>query len=490
VRRFQNLALGSVPRLRAFCWVAALVVLTAGCADQSIGTAIPTFLGGPRPITTPQPAPPPVVATPAPEPVGPPVEAAPQEPVVAQPIEPVPESPSLTPPAAGLALRAPGEGGPVRAAILLPLSGPNAALGQALLRAAQMALFEVGDEHFVLLPRDTEGQPEGAVHAAEQALADGAELVLGPVFSAEVQAAAQVTRSRNVPMIAFSTDREAAGNGVFLMGFMPDQQVLRVMTYAARQGTQRFAALIPDTPYGMAVANAMRRGSRELGVEFSQQESYAGNVTDFTDPVRRVANHERRRAQLAQQRRELEAQKDEVAQQALERLKGQETAGELGYDALLIAEGGDRLRSIGALLPFYDIDPRNVRFLGTGLWDDPNVGREQALVGSWFAGPSPADFETFRNRYRQMFGAADVLPRIASLAYDATALAAVLARGDVRANYSQETLTNPSGFAGVDGIFRFGADGIAERGLAIIEVQRNGLRVVSPPPPSFEALTN
>ena len=490
MRRFQNLAWGSVPRLRAFCWVAALVVLTAGCADQRIGTALPTFLGGPRPITTPQPAPPPVVATPAPQPVGPPVQAAPQEAVVARPIEPVPEAPVLTPPPTGLALRAPGDGGPVRAAILLPLSGPNAALGQALLRAAQMALFEVGDEHFVLLPRDTEGQPEGAVHAAEQALADGAELILGPVFSAEVQAAAQVTRSRNVPMIAFSTDREAAGNGVFLMGFMPDQQVIRVMTYAARQGMQRFAALIPDTPYGLAVAAAIRRGTRELGVSFDHHESYAGNITDFTDPVRRIASFERRKSQLAQQRRELEAQKDEVAQQALDRLKGQETAGDLGYDALMIAEGGDRLRNIGALLPFYDIDPRSVRFLGTGLWDDPNVGREQALVGGWFAGPSPGDFEAFRNRYRQQFGTADVLPRIGTLAYDATALAAVLARSEVRANYSEETLTNPSGFAGVDGIFRFGADGIAERGLAVIEVQRNGLRVISPSPASFEALTN
>jgi len=488
VHGLRSLTLGSYHRLRALVSVAALVVLSGGCADQRINFAPPTFLGGPRPLTTPQPVP--ALATPAPKPAGPPAQAAPQQPVVAQPIEPVPEA-APPAPAGGVALRRPGEGSPVRVAILLPLTGPSAPLGQALLRAAQMALFEVGDEHVVLLPRDTEGQPEGAVQAAEQALADGAELVLGPVFSGEVQAAAQVTRSRGVPMIAFSTDREAAGNGVFLMGFMPDQQVGRVMTFAARQGLQRFGALLPDTPYGAAVSMAMRRAARELGIEVTQQESYAGTVADFTDPVRRIASYDRRRALLAQQRRELEAQKDfEAAQQALERLKGQETAGDIGYDALLIAEGGERLRNLGALLPFYDIDPRSVRFLGTGLWDDANVGREPALVGGWFASPAPADFEAFRNRYRQQYGSSDVLPRIGTLAYDATALAAVLARSEVRANYAEKTLTSPSGFAGADGIFRFGANGIAERGLAVIEVQRNGLRVVSPSPASFEQLSN
>ncbi len=444
-------------RLRGLLSVAAILALVAGCADQR-AAPVPDALRAPVPITTPQTlAQIPVVT---PEPIAPTNEARPQEPVDAQPIPPVvePVPPVAMPAEPAPAVRPLIEGPPVKVAILLPLSGANAALGQALLRAAQLALFEVGDSRFVLLPRDTEGQPKGAVAAAENALAESAELILGPIFSAEVQAAAQVTRSRNIPMVAFSTDRAAAGNGVFLMGFMPEQQVTRVMSYAVDKGIRRFAALLPDSPYGMTLSAAMRRGARDLNVAFDHQESYSGAIAEAGEPIRR--------------------------------LKGESLTSPTGFDALLIGEGGERLRTIGALLPANNIDPRVVRLLGTGLWDDPGIGGEAALVGGWFAGATPGEFDAFLSRYRRHYGATDVLPRIGTLAYDATALAAVLARTETRANYSEATLTNPSGFAGVDGIFRFGPDGVVERGLAIIEVERNGFRVISPSPASFEDLTN
>lgn len=444
-------------KLRGLFGIAMILVLAAGCADQGTAQA-PSALSAPASITTPQTlAQMPVVT---PEPIAPTIEARPQEPVDVQPIPPVvePVPPVAMPAEPAPTVRPPIEGPPVKVAILLPLSGANATLGQALLRAAQLALFEVGDSRFVLLPRDTEGQPQGAVAAAENALAEGAELILGPVFSAEVQAAAQVTRSRNIPMVAFSTDRAAAGNGVFLMGFMPDQQVTRVMSYAVEKGIRRFAALLPDSPYGMTLSAAMRRGARDLNVAFDHQESYSGAIAEAGEPIRR--------------------------------LKGESLASPTAFDALLIGEGGERLRTIGALLPANNIDPRVVRLLGTGLWDDPGIGSEPALVGAWFAGATPGEFDALRSRYRRHYGSTDVLPRIGTLAYDATALAAVLARTETRANYSEATLTNPSGFAGVDGIFRFGPDGVVERGLAVIEVERDGLRVISPSPVSFEDLTN
>ena len=444
-------------RLRGLLSVAAILALAAGCADQRTAP-VPDALRAPVPITTPQTlAQIPVVT---PEPIAPTIEARPQEPVDAQPIPPVvePVPPVAMPAEPAPAVRPLIEGPPVKVAILLPLSGANAALGQALLRAAQLALFEVGDSRFVLLPRDTEGQPKGAAAAAENALAEGAELILGPIFSAEVQAAAQVTRSRKIPMVAFSTDRAAAGNGVYLMGFMPEQQVTRVMSYAVDKGIRRFAALLPDSPYGMSLSAAMRRGARDLNVAFDRQESYSGAIAEAGEPIRR--------------------------------LKGESLTSPTGFDALLIGEGGERLRAIGALLPANNIDPHVVRLLGTGLWDDPGIGSEPALVGAWFAGATPGEFDALRSRYRRHYGSTDVLPRIGTLAYDATALAAVLARTETRANYSEATLTNPSGFAGVDGIFRFGPDGVVERGLTVIEVERDGLRVISPSPVSFEDLTN
>src|SRR3546814_1140 len=143
----------------------------------------------------------------------------------------------------------------------------------------------------------------------------------------------------------------------------------------------------------------------------------------------------------------------------------------------------DLLRALAPLLPCFDIDPRAVKFIGTGLWDDASLGSEPALLGGWYAGPAQDGFEAFRKRFEQAFNHRP--PRLASLAYDATALVGILAQRGGAAAFSDAVLTSPDGFAGYDGIFRFRADGTVERGLAILEVQRRGSRVIDPAPASF-----
>ena len=426
------------------------------------------------------------------DPVPPPAAEAPVlNPPVIAPAAPAPAiTPAPPPPAPEIALTPPvvEADGPVRVALLLPLSGPSAALGESLLNAALMALYDVGDERLTLMPRDTQGLPEGAIDAVEQAVADGAQIVLGPVFSASVQAAAQVTRGRALNMIAFSTDRSVAGDGVYLIGFMPEQQVDRVVSFAARQGIRRFAALIPATAYGDTVAEAMQSVTAREGAAVSRIEVLTGGPDSFQESVQVLADYQARRSELAAVRAQLRARDDEVSRRTLNRLEGRETVSVVGFDAVMLAEGGDRLRALAPLLPFYDVDPGRVRFLGTGLWDEPSLGREPSLVGGWFAGPEPKASTEFRTRYQQLYG--KLPPRIASLAYDAAALAAVLARTRMQPYYEASALTNPAGFAGIDGIFRFATNGISERGLAVLEVRPDGLRVVSPAPVSFDPTTN
>ncbi len=355
------------------------------------------------------------------------------------------ETPPEAAPAAGLTPPADG-GEPVRVALLLPLSGRERSLGQALLDAALIALFEIGDPRLTLLPRDTRGTPEGARTAAEAALREGVQLVLGPVFSASVAAAAGPARDRDVNVVAFSTDQLVAGRGVYLLGFMPDQQVERVVAFAAERGIQRFAALVPETAYGEAVAAALESSILRNSGRIASIERYPPDAADYSEPVRRLA-------------------------------------GPLDGEAVMLADGGARLRAIAPLLPFFDVDPAEIRFLGTGLWDDPTLGREPALVGGWFAGPPPEAAVAFAERFEKLHGYAP--PRIASLAYDATALAAVLMQGAAGPDFSGTALTQPSGFAGADGIFRFRRDGVAERGLAVIEVRPRGLRVIDKAPDAF-----
>lgn len=380
--------------------------------------------------------------------------------------------------------------GPVKVGILLPLSGPNAELGQAMMNAAQMAVFDVGAENFELLPRDTQGTAEGARRAASEVRQQGADLILGPLFAPSVAAIKPIMQRYDMRAIAFSTDWTLAGDSVYIMGFLPFTQVARVATYAQDQGVRRIGALLPDDAYGDAVLSALRRSVGDGGnSELVAVRRYDPEAEDLSPIVREFANFDQRKARLEGLRRELSAGDDEASQRALKRLEAYETQGELPYDAVFLGAGGAALRRIAPLLPFFDLDPRRVRMLGTGLWDDPRTWRESALLGGWYAAPAPGLRSDFEKRYKQTYGQAP--QRLSTLAYDATALAAKLGRYGPggRPAYDHETLTSANGFIGLDGIFRFRDNGLVQRGLAVLEIGQGRARVIDNPPRTFRRVS-
>ncbi|MBY0430010.1 MAG: penicillin-binding protein activator, partial [Rhodospirillales bacterium] len=347
-------------------------------------------------------------------------------------------------------------------ALLLPLSGQHAGTGNALLNAAQLAVFEVADKSFTLVPIDTKGTPEGAAAAAQQAIAQGSRLILGPLFSAEVKASAPVAQSGGVQVVAFTNDRGAAGNGTYVLGFLPRSQVERVVAYARQQGASRFAALAPGNDFGRAMVDALKDVVAAQQLSLTGVEYYEPGANDVSGVVKRLTRVDPRNQ------------------------KGQAGGAQNpGFDALLLPDEGQRLRNVASLLSYYQPDTAPARMLGTVRWDDPRLGSEPALVGGWYPAPSAETHADFEKRYQAAFGGGKP-PAITSLAYDATALAAVLAKQPMP-DFSPNALTNRSGFAGVDGIFRLLPDGTSERGLAVMEVQKSGPREISPAPQSFEA---
>ena len=373
-----------------------------------------------------------------------------------------------------------------RVALLLPLSGPHAKLGRALLNAAQLALFHFADKQFELLPQDTGGTPQGAADAAALAIGDGAALILGPLFSSSVAAVKPAADAAGLSVLAFSNDQRVAGNGIFTMGFQPDEQVSQVVRFAFKKGLRKFALLAPDNSYGETVTRALQAVAAEVGAEIASTEYYDPRATEFDPLIRRLADYENRRQNLLAQRKDLEARDDEIALQALKRLENLQTLGDVPFDALLIADGGKRLQAIAALLPYYDIDPKKTRMLGTGQWDAPGVGAEPALVGGWFAAPSAAARRSFEGQYKEIFGQSP--PRLATLAYDATALAAVFVKPD--GSFDPNEITAPQGFSGRDGIFRFSPEGYAQRGLSVYQVRDRDTREIQKSPNSFDNIIN
>ncbi len=351
---------------------------------------------------------------------------------------------------------------PVKVAILLPMSGQHSKLGNAMLNSAQLALFDLGFDTFELLPKDTKGTPDGARDAAREAVDDGAQLVLGPVFSHSVKAARPITQRANINMVAFSTDWTLANDSTFLIGFLPFDQIERVTSYAVQNGFQRVSVLSPQDNYGDAVISAFGKISNHVGIQTPRIERFAPQGNDLGLVIRKFSDYDMRKANKTQ---------------------------DAPFDAVLMPVGGTLARQVGSFLNHYDLPPHEVRRLGTGLMDDPVLATDRTLDGTWFAAPDPTLRNKFVSKYKRTYFTKP--PRIASLAYDAAALSIILARMSLQhapsPDYSHRAITNPNGFAGVDGIFRFRNDGISERGLAVLEFNRGRIKVVDKAPRSFQS---
>lgn len=368
---------------------------------------------------------------------------------------------------------------PVRVGLLLPFTASSEAaqrVASAMFDAAQLAVFDAGDERFLLIPKDTKGDAEGAAAAARSALADGANIILGPLFSESVEAAAVVTRAASVPMVAFSSDVDAGGDGVYLLSFPPEVEIARVTDYAVSQDMTRFGVLAPMTRYGDRVSGAFAEEVFVRGGVIVHEERYEQEPDAMLEPAKRLARYSKEIIPL-EMRHEFDPNNPQTS--------GSGDVGHtLGYQAVLMPEQGTLLRALAPLLPYYNVDISRVKLLGVSSWNNPRLTREPALRGGWFAAPDPEITRNFENRYAGAFGAPP--PRLASLAYDATLLSArVASTSRRRGRFDEEAITDPNGYFGADGLFRLNRDGSVERGLAILEIQPGGIQVVDPAPRSF-----
>ena len=329
-----------------------------------------------------------------------------------------------------------------RVAVLVPLSGPNAALGQSILNAANLALFDTGGQRIRITAYDTSA---GAAAAANEALADASGLILGPLLADDVRAVAPIARRADVPVIAFSNDTSVAGNGVYLMGITPGQSVDRVVGYARSRGVLRFGGLVPSDVYGERSRQALTEAVESAGGQLIGIQAFDRTAAG----IRAAAT----------------------------RLAGQGRA-----DAVLIAAGGT---TAVQAVPIVRAASPQPRILGTELWGtEGNIGTNVGLRGAWYAAPSDANFAPFRSRYRARYSRDPF--RLASLGYDAVLLTSrIAADWPIGRRFPARALTDPTGFAGVDGAFRFMRSGIAERALEVREVTATGNTVVSPAPRGF-----
>ena len=314
--------------------------------------------------------------------------------------------------------------------------------------AAEMALAEFKSPNIQLLVKDDGGTVQGAQAGAQQAISEGAEIIIGPLFAQSVSAVGQIARTSNIPVIAFSTDVSVAARGVYLLSFLPETDVRRIVDFSISRGKRSFAALLPDNAYGTVIEGTFQQEVSRRGGRVVVLERYTLDGNRINEAARRVS-------QAANQ-----------------------------VDSIFIPDSPDAVPQVVNALAANGVDLRRVQMIGSGFWEDARISSTAALGGAWYAAPEATGYRNFSARYRARYGQDPV--RTATLAYDAVALVAALVKTQGPQRFSEPSLTNPSGFAGIDGVFRFRPEGTNDRGLAVLRVAPAGGQVLSPAPHSFQ----
>ncbi|WP_426167774.1 penicillin-binding protein activator [Sandarakinorhabdus sp. DWP1-3-1] len=355
-----------------------------------------------------------------------------------------------------------------RVALLVPLTGSNAPVGQSIANAANMALLDVGDKRVNLRVYDT---TPGAAAAAQRALADGARLFLGPLLAGDVRAVQAVAATAGVPVISFSNDSSLAGGDVYVLGFQPGQSIARTIAYAKGRGIDRFAALVPAGVYGQRAQTAFVRAVDAVGGRSTAVVSYTRDPTRMAAAARSVTNYDAR----------IKA----GGGTASIRPDGSVAAvtGALApvpFQALLIADSGSAAAQFLPALAKFGAAPGTVILLGTELWNnEPGLARAAALRGALFASVPDERFRRLAERYRAKFGSSP--SRLASFGYDSILLVNNIAGNwPLGAPFPRGQLTTRDGFAGIDGAFRFTPGNIAERSLEVQQIGNGAITTVAP----------
>jgi ABC-type branched-subunit amino acid transport system substrate-binding protein len=330
-----------------------------------------------------------------------------------------------------------------RVALLLPVTGPDADVGQSIANATALALADTKVTNIRMVTYDT---GLGVAAATQRAIADGNKVILGPLRGDNVVEVAEIARPSGVPIISFSNDVGVAGQNVFLLGHLPNQSIERVVLYAKSQGINRFAAVVSSNVYGQRAQSNITTAVRAAGgILLGIQESN-GTAASADAAARRLA--------------------------------------QMGaIDAILVADSGRAAMAIVPALRRSGL--RTAKILGTDLWNiDGTLAGSSPMYGAWFASVSDTLYTQYATKYRARFGKAPL--RLSSLGYDSVLLVARVAR-DWRpgTRFPIGQLTDPQGFIGVDGAFRFNPNGMTDRMLEVQEIQAGKFVTVSAAPSQF-----
>ena len=344
--------------------------------------------------------------------------------------------------------------------VLLPLTGKHSYIGQSLLDTLQMVVYENKNIDSQLIIKDTKANPSLAKKATKELVEQEVDVILGPFFSSSTNKSMKIAKYKNIPLISFSSDRKEKGEGIYLMGFEPEKQIIDITNYTIKKNYKRFATLLPNSKYGRRVLNTYRNTLSRNKLLLNKVELYDANTNDFEKNIQNLVGLDKNP--------QIEID-EETGENPLEDF-------DPGFDVLLLIENGNELRQISALLTYYGVDFKKVKLIGTGEWYIDNIGAEPGLIGAWFVAPSPKLWKNFKKKFYKFYNYEPI--RLSSLAHDSlTAVFAIVDKNDGFYELNYEDLESSYGFTGIDGDFKFLSNGTVERKLSILEIKQNSFRI-------------
>lgn len=334
-----------------------------------------------------------------------------------------------------------------RVAMLLPLSGPVSAMGQNMKNAAMMAVGDINNEHLVLQFYDTKGTSSGARVAFENAMNAHSRLILGPLLADEVAAISSEAKARDIPVVSFSTLPAVLQDGIYSLGILNDDQIKNIIRFAAGQGRKRIAAVLPDNQSGLNMFTSLMRAARRNGVQLTKVGFYRPDSMDFTSLVTSMTGSSS---------------------------KTSEHERDFGFDALLVPESGNRLKSITSMFSYYDVSAPQVLFMGTSVWANTGLSKETELYGAVYPVVPLSRLDNFNQKYAELFASRP--NGLSVFAYDAVMMASALSTKNPA--YLKEEIVRTAGYNGMSGTFRILPNGLNEHGLDIVRVTSGGEQIV------------
>jgi len=363
----------------------------------------------------------------------------------------------------------------IKVGLLLPLSGSNSKIGKSLLKASQLSLNKTKNQSIKLFVKDTENVDKNIITSYYELINEDVDIILGPLFSKNIKLLAPIAADENIIMITFSNNMEIKNENTFISGLSPENEIKEIFEYAILNGKNKFGVILPNNQYGLRSKKLIENLLLENQSQLTKLVVYDSKSPDFYKTVKIIANYEQRKFALEKKLEELKKIKSIDSENEYKKLKNQDTLGELDFDSLYLGvENVRHLSMLASILPYYDVDPKKVFYMGNSLWSNNIALKEPALEKGVFSNFSQAKSEDFESEYQSVFKQKP--HKISSIAYDLIGLISSLQKDGQ--NISISNITNKNGFVGSNGPFRFKKDGSIDRSLSIFQIKDQKIREI------------